>query len=204
MTDKSPINPGKVEWSGENPGIYLRDEPEGPWITLAVFGRVVVSPHGRGHFLLLLERPDEATGLPDVANVLLTDNDLMMDYILRDFVSKFPTFRDRAGLTAMTRLQLESVKTSGDAHSAYTETVAGGDVEIMLTWREFGEPFAVDVDKDQSATGEHQMYSLFVEAGSAEITVNGRVLKGNVYPRQFFGRPMSSAFLAFSETWLSD
>ena len=30
MADKSPINPGKVEWSGENPGIYLRDEPEGP------------------------------------------------------------------------------------------------------------------------------------------------------------------------------
>ena len=47
------------------------------------------------------------------------------------------------------------------------------------------------------------MYSLFVEAGSAEIVVNGRVLKGNIYPRQFFGRPMSSAFLAFSETWLS-
>ena len=203
MVDKSPINPGKVEWSGENPGIYLRDEPEGPWITLAVFGRIVVSPHGRGHFLLLLERPDEAKGMPDVANVLLTDNDAMMDYILRDFVSRFPTFRGRAGLTAMTRLSIENVATSGDTHSTYKETVKGDGVEITLTWIELGETFAVDVDKDQSATGEHQMYSLFIEAGSAEIVVNGRVLKGNVYPRQFFGRPMSSAFLAFSETWLS-
>lgn len=203
MAEVSPINTGRVEWSGENPGIYLRDEPEGPWITLAVFGRIVVSPHGRGHFLLLLERPDEAKGMPDVANVLMTDNDSMMDYILRDFVSKFPTFRGRAGLTTMTRLPIESVSASGDIHTTYNETVRGGDVEIALTWRELGLPFAVDVDKDQSATGEHQMYSLFVEAGSAEIAVNGRVLKGNVYPRQFFGRPMSSAFLAFSETWLS-
>ena len=203
MADKSPINPGKVEWSGENPGIYLRDEPEGPWITLAVFGRIVVSPHGKGHFLLLLERPDEAKGMPDIANVLLTDNNPMTDYILRDFVSKFPTFRDRAGLKAMTRLPIMNIATSGDTHSTYTETVNSGDVEITLTWRDLGKSFAVDVDKDQSATGEHQMYSLFVEAGSAEIVVNGRVLKGNVYPRQFFGRPMSSAFLAFSETWLS-
>ena len=203
MADKSPINPGKVEWSGENPGIYLRDEPEGPWITLAVFGRIVVSPHGKGHFLLLLERPDEAKGMPDVANVLLTDNNPMTDYILRDFVSKFPTFKDRAGLTAMTRLPIMNIATSGDTHSTYKETVISGDVEITLTWRELGKLFAVDVDKEQSATGEHQMYSLFVEAGSAEIVVNGRVLKGNVYPRQFFGRPMSSAFLAFSETWLS-
>lgn len=203
MAEKNPINTGRVEWSGENPGIYLRDEPEGPWITLAVFGRIVVSPHGRGHFLLLLERPDEAKGMPDVANVLMTDNDSMMDYILRDFVSKFPTFRGRAGLTAMTRLPVENVSASGDTHTTYQETVTGGGVEIALTWRELGLPFAVDVGEDQSATGEHQMYSLFVEAGSAEITVNGRVLKGNVYPRQFFGRPMSSAFLAFSETWLS-
>lgn len=203
MTDKNPINPGKVEWSGENPGIYLRDEPDGPWITLAVFGRIVVSPHGRGHFMLLLERPDEAKGMPDVANVLLTDNDAMTDYILRDFVSRFPTFRDRAGLAAMTRLPIESVSASGDIHTSYNETVTGGDVEIALTWKELGVPFAVDVDKEQSATGEHQMYSLFVEAGSAEIAVNGRVLEGNVYPRQFFGRPMSSAFLAFCETWLS-
>ena len=203
MADKSPINPGKVEWSGENPGIYLRDEPEGPWITLAVFGRIVVSPHGRGHFLLLLERPDEAKGMPDVANVLLTDNNPMTDYIMRDFVSKFPTFRDRAGLTAMTRLPIKNIATSADTQNAYTETVYSDDVEVTLTWRELGKSFAVDVDKDQSATGEHQMYSLFVEAGSAEIVVNGRVLKGNVYPRQFFGRPMSSAFLAFSETWLS-
>ncbi len=141
--------------------------------------------------------------MPDVANVLMTDNDAMTDYILRDFVSKFPTFRNRAGLTAMTRVPIENIKTSGDTHGAYMETVTGGNIEIIMAWGELGEPFAVDVDKDQSATGEHQMYSLFVEAGSAEITVNGRTLKGNVYPRQFFGRSMSSAFLAFSETWIS-
>ena len=39
---------GTVEWSGENPGISLKDQPEGPFATLASFFRVVLSPHGRG------------------------------------------------------------------------------------------------------------------------------------------------------------
>ena len=27
--------PGKVEWSGENPGISLKEDPNGPFTTLA-------------------------------------------------------------------------------------------------------------------------------------------------------------------------
>ena len=42
---------GNVEWSGENPGISLKTDPNGPFVTLASFFRVVLSPHGRGHAL---------------------------------------------------------------------------------------------------------------------------------------------------------
>jgi len=47
------------------------------------------------------------------------------------------------------------------------------------------------------------MYSVFLEAKSASITVNGSRLPGTVQSRQFFGRTMSTAFLAFSETWVT-
>ena len=40
---------GTVDWSGENPGISLKENPDGPFVTLASFFRVVLSPHGRGH-----------------------------------------------------------------------------------------------------------------------------------------------------------
>ena len=53
-----------------------------------------------------------------------------------------------------------------------------------------------------SATGRHEMYSIFLEAGAAEIRLNGTALPGQVAERQFFGRTMSTAFLAFSETWV--
>ena len=49
--------PGTVEWSGENPGISLKETPDGPFVTLASFFRVVLSPHGRGHALVLLQSP---------------------------------------------------------------------------------------------------------------------------------------------------
>ena len=43
----------------------------------------------------------------------------------------------------------------------------------------------------------------FQEAQQADIIVNGTALPGEVSGREFFGRPMSTAFLAFSETWVT-
>ena len=41
----SPVNPGAVVWSGDNPGIYLKDA-SGAWQTLSVFSGS--SPHLMG------------------------------------------------------------------------------------------------------------------------------------------------------------
>ena len=64
--------PGTVEWSGENPGISLKSDPNGPFTTLASFFRVVLSPHGRGHALVLMQAPHQAD---PVLNLCLTDNE---------------------------------------------------------------------------------------------------------------------------------
>ena len=55
--DRVPINPGKVDWSGENPGMYLKKTADGPFVTLISFFRVVVSPKGRGHAAFILQDP---------------------------------------------------------------------------------------------------------------------------------------------------
>jgi hypothetical protein len=66
-----------------------------------------------------------------------------------------------------------------------------------------GTPIPVEVTVENSATKAHEMYSVFLEAKSADIKVNGTSLPGSVQSRQFFGRTMSTAFLAFSETWVT-
>lgn len=201
---RTAINPGRVDWSGENPGIYLKEVPEADYCTLALFFRVVLSPHGRGHAGLVLGAPGEARGWPDVPNLLMTDNQTMMRWIVDGWVSRMPTFIGRKGLAAMTWLDLDSVeKQPGDLKTRYSETLRGAGLTLELIWRRMGEPLPVEVTKANSATKAHEMYSVFLEARSAAIRINGTALAGKVASRQFFGRTMSTAFLAFSETWVT-
>ena len=148
--------------------------------------------------------PDEARGWPDVSNFIMTDNQRLMRWIVDGWVSKFPTFVGRAGLEAMSWLDLESVdKRPGDLNAQYSEILRGSGVTTEMVWRDLGEPLPVEVTKENSTTKKHEMYSVFLEAGDASIVVNGTPLKGSVRDRLFFGRTMSTAFLAFSEIWVT-
>ena len=199
------INPGRVDWSGENPGIYLKhNESDEAYCVLSLFFRVVMSPYGRGNAAIVLGAPDVAKGWPDETNFIITDNQRMMRWIVDGWVSKMPTFIGKAGLQHMSWLNLDSVhKTLGDLKTEYRETLRGSGVTLEMIWQDMGSPIPVEVTVENSATKEHEMYSVFLEAESAIVKVNGTSLPGKVQSRQFFGRTMSTAFLAFSETWVT-
>ena len=75
---------------------------------------------------------------------------------------------------------------------------------MSLTWEKLGAPFIVEMPKDKSATGRHEMFSLFVDCPSVRVSINGKGVAGRPFPREFAGKKDSStAFLAFSETWVS-
>lgn len=196
------VFPGRVEWSGENPGISLKESPDGPFTALASFFRVVLSPHGRGHALVLLQAPGEASPPPERAHLCLTDNEPLARYLVSDFVSHFGAWRGLPGLSGLAYRRLDAVEPSGDPASAYTETVRAGDLTVALTWRGLGEPFCFALPPENSATGRHHMPSLFVGCEEASIAVNGRALPGRPVPREVAGRRISTAMLAFSETWI--
>ncbi|WP_319544545.1 hypothetical protein [Ruegeria conchae] len=205
MSTRIPHNPGRVDWSGENPGIYLKQQPDqAHYDTLALFFRVVLSPYGRGHAAIVLGAPDEASGWPKVPNLIMTDNQRMMRWIVEGWVSKMPTFVGKPGLQAMTWLDCDSVeKRPGDLKTRYSETLRGSGVTLDMIWQDMGPPLPVEVTRENSATKEHEMYSVFLEAKQAQVRINGTALRGQVADRQFFGRTMSTAFLAFSETWVT-
>ena len=196
------VFPGKVEWSGENPGISLKESPDGPFVALASFFRVVLSPHGRGHALVLLQSPQDANPPADRANYCFHDNEALARYLISGFVSHFGAWKGQVGLGNLTYRRLDTVEASGDPASTYTETVKAGDTTVQLTWSGLGEPFCFAFPPDKSATGQHTMPSLFVGCRDASITVNGRRLPGKPMPREIAGRTITTAMLAFSETWL--
>jgi hypothetical protein len=193
---------GTVEWSGENPGISLKETPDGPFVTLASFFRVVLSPHGRGHALVLLQSPQDRSPPPDRANLCLTDNEPMARYLVSEFVANFGAWKGVPGLAGLAYRGLDKVEAGGDPATSYSETVRSGDMTVRLDWIGLGQPFCFALPPDKSATGRHHMPSLFVGCRDATVTVNGRVLPGKPIPRDIAGHRISTAMLAFSETWI--
>jgi hypothetical protein len=191
--------PGTVEWSGENPGISLKTDPAGPFTALASFFRVVLSPHGRGHALVLVQPSSEVVG---AASICLTDNEPLARWLVADFVSNFGAFKGLPALQALEYRKLDSVESGGDPGSTYSETVKAGDLTISLTWSRLGAPFCFANPPGLSATGVHYMPSLFVGCEEASIRVNDKRLPGSPIPREIGGHKISTAMLAFSETWI--
>jgi len=200
------IQKGAVSWSGDNPGIYLKPsgQPDADWQVLALYFRVAVSARGSGRGILLLGAPQRGAGYPTAPNLCMADNLPLMRYLLDEFVPCFAAFRGRGALAHVSLLQASSSETCQPDAQSWIERMTADGAELSLCWQELGKPFAADVPPVQSATGRHRMYSLFQGAGSAEIRLNGERLAGQVVERDFLGTRLSSAFLAFSETWVEE
>ncbi len=198
---RPPINPNAVDWSGENPGITLKSGPDGETTCLVSFFRVVVSPHGPGHAAFILTDPKQ-TGQGQAVNACYTDNEPLARYLLSDFVRHFGTWKGNPALESLAIRPASSFTHEGDHKSAWTERITGPDADVTLTWGQLEDPFVVEYLKEQSATGAHEMFSLFVPARTAEVVANGVRGEGVVTTRDQFGKQGSTAFLAFSETWV--
>lgn len=199
---KSAVHPGAIDWSGDNPGMFLRESPDGPFVTLLVWFRVCLSEFGAGHVLLLFEEPNQSNTFPDVANICAADNKPLAEYLVDNFCKKFGAFRGAKAFETLPVTPMISMEEGFLGEDCYGVEVKTSDAQVVLRWEQLGDRFAADVPPDKSATGKHEMYSCFVEAHRGTVEVNGRRLRGEAFPRDFLGRATSSAFLAFSETWI--
>jgi hypothetical protein len=197
------INPGVVDWSGENPGMYLKETADGPFVTLISFFRVVLSPRGRGHAAFILQDPHGDGRNAARPNLCITDNEPLAEYLREGFVANFGAFRGLKGLSGVRMVPGWDFMPAGDGKVAHVEWFRSAVGQVCLTWKGLGDAFLVEMPKDKSATGRHEMFSLFVDAHAVDATINGRGVAGRAFPREFAGKKDSStAFLAFSETWV--
>ena len=188
-----------IDWTGENPGLLLREGDDGPATTLASLFRVVRSPHGYGHATFFLRNPQT----PGAGNACYTDNPELAAWLQEHFLRHFNPFRGLPGLESLAMVEAE-FEFAAESRDPWIETVRAGDDTLEFRWADLGEPFLVDNAPGDTPTGIHRLVSVFLAAGSAEILVNGETVPGNPIPRQVGGRDMTSAFLAFSETWIRD
>ena len=197
------VKPAEVDWSGENPGMYLKETASGPFVTIISFFRVVTSPHGRGHAAFLLLDPHGNGKKPNKPNICLTDNDPLAKYLCKGFVANFGAFRTAKALATLEYKPGWDFAPGGDGRRNHVEWFRSAIGQVQLRWSKLSEPFLVDLDPEESATGSHRMVSLFFDARKVAGSINGNGFEGKPFPREFAGKTDSStAFLAFSESWI--
>lgn len=202
MSAERDLVPGGVDWSGENPGILLKG-PDGAFSAMALFFRVAWSPVGFGHVLLLYGTPGSSEAAPGAPNLLIGDNPELGEFLMEEFIGRLAAFRDAPPFSTLTYEHATAVRQSGDPLGPrYAETIANAEHCVELAWEDLEAPRVLELSPEQTGTKEHFMTTLLVPAKRARITVNGRILPGEVGTRVQAGMETTTAFLYFAETWM--
>jgi hypothetical protein len=197
------VKAGRVYLTGENPVIRLLDKPGGTVLTFASYWRIVWSPAGPGHVCYLTTGDGKS---PADLRVALTDNRLLYDYITENIMApvldKDIAERPYAPVAAtFDDPGRGTFSTDGSVMTERRITGRSNKYTVALVWHDFGEPFQLDTPVG-GAANPFGVTSLFIPAKSASVLINDKKAAGNVYPQMRGPAQSSSAFLAFSESWV--
>jgi hypothetical protein len=191
------IKAGKVYVSGENPVIRLFVREGADAATNVSFWRVVFSPAGLGHVCYVTSDPTGDGATADDIRLAFTHNPALLDYLNKEIMSAFDkSYAERPLPSRQARFEK-----GGDTMAGWKETIVADAFRIELVWKDFYEPFLLDTPTG----GQRNPYgitSMYLPARSAEVWINGKKAAGRPTPQLRGSSPSSSAFLAFSETWV--
>ena len=188
------VKTGKVYISGENPVIRLLDKPDGTPLAVASFWRIVWSPVGAGHVCYVTTGDGKSASDLRIA---LVDNRKLFDYLTTDILGSYDKSYSERPFTVIEG----TFAKSGDGLTSWKEVCRSSSHTVELEWRDFYQPFQLDTPVG-GARNPFGLTSLFIPAKSAQLTINGKKVNGNVVPQMRGPAQSSSAFLAFSETWI--
>ena len=184
------VKTGKVEWTGDNPFIYLKKDVNGDFTSLSVYFRIASSAYGPGKAILVLDNPYEAD-TENKLRLLVTDNKELSEFLIDNFVRFFGLFRKAVALDHVKVITDGVFTTTNEFPKRVVEAVSSEseDLSIELHWNDLSQAaIAVDLAAHETQTQKHEMMAVFQPAQSAEVLVNGT--------------PAQSAALANSETWI--
>ena len=89
---------------------------------------------------------------------------------------------------------------TGNSLATVEERITTDDDAIVLSWWDLMKPFILTMPPGamQRPLG---VYSTFIPARGAQLSVNGEASRAKVFPQERFGKPSSSCCLAWSESW---
>jgi hypothetical protein len=190
MAEAQMVDPHDVVMTGENSFIRLSNDGGKTIEERVSHWRVLWSPAGQGHALFI------QGSLTGAGPRVYADNPGVARYLQRAIETLlWKEFADES-LPVIDA----AFARSGDALSTMHERVVARDAEIMLSWWDLMKPFILTMPPG-AMNRPLGVYSTFIPARSAQLSVNGRAATAAVFPMERFGRPASSCCLAWSESW---
>jgi len=187
----TPVDPHKVQFTGENSFLRLKATEDGPDTTTCSHWRSFFSPGGPGTVLFV---QSDAT---DGQVKIYSDNPAFTRWV--------------QGLEAGMRAQFSNTSDpiieatfarSGDYRSTYGEIVDSADGRIQLSWGDIREPFFIRFEPGNDITGDWGVYSNLIPAWDCSLDVAGRKATGSTFGEVIAGHPASISCLAWGESWL--
>jgi hypothetical protein len=196
------IKLGKVYVTGENPGIRLLDKENGTVLTAVSYWRIIWSPVGPGHICYVTTGDGKAPGDLRIAFV---DNRKLNEFLTQQIMSILDSAAsERPFSIVQAKFDDPGQGTFSDSGETMKErkvTFKSDKYSVALVWRDFYEPFQLDTPV-AGGRNPFGVTSLFIPAKSADVIINGKKAAGNVFPQKRGPAQSSSAFLAFSESWV--
>jgi hypothetical protein len=190
MAEPQMVDPHDVVMTGENSFIRLSNDGGKTMTDRVSHWRVLWSPSGQGH-ALFIESP-----LTGDSPVIYADNAGIVRYLQRTIeVLLHKPFADES----LPIIDAEFMRT-GHSLATMEERITTDDDAIVLSWWDLMQPFILTMPPGamQRPLG---VYSTFIPARGAQLSVSGEASRGKVFAQERFGRPSSSCCLAWSESW---
>jgi len=189
MAEPQLVDPHEVVMTGENSFVRLSKDEGKTLLNRVSHWRVLWSPAGQGH-AMFIESP-----LTDGIKVY-SDNAGMTRYLQRHIETLLhKPFADES-LPIVDAV----FSRTGNSLSTVEERVVSTDDEIIMSWWDLMTPFILTMPP--GAMGRPLgVYSTFIPARSAQLSVNGEAASGKPFPQERSGKPSSSCCLAWSESW---
>ena len=190
MAEPQMVDPHDVVMTGENSFVRLSNDGGKTMTDRVSHWRVLWSPAGQGH-AMFIESP-----LVEGGPLIYADNAGVARYLQRAIeVLLHKPFADES----LPIIDAEFSRT-GNSLATVEERITTDDDAIVLWWWDLMKPFVLTMPPG-AMNRPLGVYSTFIPARSAQLSVNGEASQGKVFPQERFGRASSSCCLAWSETW---
>lgn len=191
-----------VIFCGENPGLSLFGANGGGLVAAASYWRCTYSAHGEGNALILWLDQDAAGAGGGALRAIYTDNPAMARFVTDTLNQHFGDFQNRD----FPAVQPELARFSQESDSRHYHRVVchAADRRIELEWRDVRDYQQVIGSQLTFGDRSFELATVICPCATATITVDGRPVTGEVRLSERDGRPQSSAFLAFAESWVEN